>query len=39
MRTTTVYAKLRLTQVSVRQNLSVTGRSFGFTFQNDYLSK
>jgi len=30
-----VYAKPRLSQVNVRQNLSATGRNFGFTCHND----
>jgi len=32
---TTVYAKPRLSQVNVRQNLSATGRNFGFVCHND----
>jgi len=31
-----VYAKPRLLQVNVRQNLSATGRNFGFTCHNDW---
>ena len=30
-----VYAKPRLSQVNVRQNLSATGRNFGFVCHND----
>jgi len=30
-----VYAKPRLSQVNVRQNLSATGRNFGSTCHND----
>ena len=30
-----VYAKTRPLQVNVRQNLSATGRNFGFTCHND----
>jgi len=30
-----VYAKPRPLQVNVRQNLSATGRNFGFTCHND----
>jgi len=29
------YAKSRLSQVNVRQNLSATGRNFGFTCHHD----
>ena len=31
-----VYAKPRLSQVNVRQNLSATGRNFEFTCHNDF---